>query len=213
NSKSKALRVVLFYILYCIVNEGVSFYLQKIQSENFMFLLYAFTIFEYSFFCYFIYLIFSKNLVKKIVPFIWIGFIIFAFIDLLFISEAKEFDSFTIGIESIVIILLCIAYLFSQLKDSNSTLVYSTFNFWVVITFLIYFCGTFFLYIMTAGMKDSVSFQKQYFVINISFNILKNLLLCVAMTMRLNNSIKKENKLSIELDDHIYIHKQINSPN
>ncbi len=205
NNKKNSLRVILFYILYCIVNEGMSFYLQNIRSPNFRYLLYAFTMVEYSFFCYFIYLVLTKNKTRKTIAFIWIGFLLFAFIDLFYVNKGKGFDSFTSGIESIIILLLCAYYLFSQIRGSNSLLIYSTFEFWVVITFLIYFSGTFFLYLMTDKMKENLNFRQLYFIINISFNILKNILLSIAMTMRLN-SINKQSKTLPKLDDNFFIH-------
>ncbi len=206
NSKQESLRVILFYILYCIVHEGMSFYLQSIRSENFKYLFYAFTIVEYSFFCYFIYLVISKNKIRKAIVFIWIGFLLFALIDLFYVNKGGGFDSFTSGIESIIILALCAYYLFSQIRGSNSLLIYSTFEFWVVITFLIYFSGTFFLYLMTDKMRENLNFQQLYFIINISFNILKNILLSIAMTMRLNNTIDKQSKTFPKLDDDLFIH-------
>lgn len=208
-SKQRSLRVILFYILYCIVNEGMSFYLQSIiKTPNFIMLLNLFTIIEYTFFCYFIYLIQPKGRLRKIVPFLWIGFILFAFADYVFFNKTHEFDSFASGIEAIIVLVLCMAYLFSQVRGNNSLLIYSTFNFWVVIAFFIYFSGTFFLYLMTDKMRVSVSFQKMYFVINISFNILKNLLLCVAMTMKLNGTVKEQNKIIPDLDDDLLIYQK-----
>lgn len=188
----------------------MSFYLQSIRSENFIFLLYAFTVVEYSFVCYFIYIILPSNSIKKLVPFVWIGFILFAIIDILYISTNREFDSFTIGIESIIIFTLCISYLITQLKSSNSLIIYTSFNFWVVITFLIYFCGTFFLYILTQNLGGQPAFQRQYFIINISFNILKNILLCVAMTMKLDNTVKQQKNGIPNLDDDIFISEKTN---
>jgi len=38
-------------------------------------------------------------------------------------------------------------------------------------------------------MLKSHEFQKIYFIINISFNIMKNVLLCVAMTMKTEKSV------------------------
>jgi len=187
----------------------MSFYLQSFGSPNTVYLFLLFTIVEYSFFCYFIYLILPKNLVKRSVPFVWIGFLLFAFIDYAFFSKAQEFDSIASGIESIIVLMLSIYFLFSQVKGANSLLIYSTFNFWAVIAFLIYFSGTFFLYLMTERMMHDVSFQKQYFIINISFNILKNLLLCVAMTMRVN-TVKQEKSVIPDLDDDFYIQNKIN---
>ena len=187
----------------------MSFYLQSIQSEAFLFLFYAFTIIEYSFFCYFIYLIIQESLVRKTVPFLWISFIAFELIDLIFINKGVRFDSFTSGIESLIILFLCISYIFIQLHGSNDLFVYSTFNFWVVITFLIYFSGTFFLYILAESMGGNIAFQRQYFIINIAFNILKNILLCIAMTMKLNDTVKEQKNFIPELDGEFSFSQKI----
>lgn len=133
----------------------------------------------------------------------WFGFIAVELIDLIFINKGEAFDSITSGIESILILFLCVSYLFIQLRGSNSLLIYSTFDFWVVITFLIYFCGTFFLYILAENMTANVSFQKQYFIINIAFNILKNILLCIAMTMKLNDTVNRQKSVIPHLDDEL----------
>jgi hypothetical protein len=119
----------------------------------------------------------------------------------------KSFDSFTIGIESIIIILLSIYYLFLQIKGSNNLMIYSTFNFWIIITFLIYFSSTFFLYLMLDSMKKDIHFQRLYFIINISFNILKNILLSVAMCMKTNQIISKTAIPLPELDDDVFFNK------
>ncbi len=94
------------------------------------------------------------------------------------------FDSFTVGVEATLIILMCIYYLVVQIKSTNNLLVYSTTNFWIAITFLIYMSGTFFLYIMAESMLNDKAFQIQYIVINAIFNILKNVLFSVAMLMK-----------------------------
>lgn len=204
NNKQKALRVIFFYVLYCVINEGLSFYLQSINSENFVYLLYTFTIVEYSFFCYFIYIILPKTFIKKIVPFLWISFVLLSLIDIIYISKERDFNSFATGIESIIILLLCSYYLFSQIRSSNSLVIYSTFNFWVVIAFLIFFSGTFFVYLLTNKMSRDPSFQTLYFIINISFNILKNILLCVAMTMRLQDTVIQQKTIVPDLDHGLF---------
>ena len=209
NSSEKTLRVILFYIIYCIINEGLSFYLQRIQAINFAWLLYSFTVIEYSFFCYFIYIVLPHNFIKKMIPFFWVSFIAFASVDYIFYNSGNEFGSFEVGVESILIILLCAYYLFYQVKSSNTLLVYSTFNFWVVIAFFLYFSGTFFLYLFTDKMARNPEFQKLYFIINIVVNIMKNVLLCVAMTMKseksLNYRSNKQDGLP-DLSDDLLIH-------
>jgi hypothetical protein len=81
---------------------------------------------------------------------------------------------------------MCIYYFFDQLKDSNTLLIYSSINFWIVIAFLIYLSGTFFLYIYADSMINDKAFVKQYIIINSSFNILKSILLAIAMLMKPN---------------------------
>ncbi len=200
-------------MLYCMGNEAMSYYLQSIQSESIIYLLYTFTVLEYSFFCYFIYLVIPQSFIKKSVLFFWGGFILFDLVDLIFLNKGKGFDSFAIGIECIIVLFLCISYLFFQLRKSNSFIIYSTFNFWVVITFFMYFSGTFFLYIFAESMAKNVAFQKQYFIINISFNILKNILLCVAMTMKLNDTAEQQKDRIPNLDEDIFISENINFRN
>ena len=86
--------------------------------------------------------------------------------------------------ECVLIIAMCIYYFFDQLKDSNTLLIYSSINFWIVIAFLIYLSGTFFLYIYADSMINDKAFIQQYIIINSSFGILKNILLGVAMLMK-----------------------------
>ena len=188
----------------------MGYYLQSIKSESFVILLHTFTLVEYTFFCAYIYLILPQSFLKKIIPYLWIGFIIFALVDLVYVNTGIEFDSIAIGIESLIVILLCIYYLFIQIKGTNSLVIYSTFNFWVIITFLIYFSGTFFLYILAQELKYNVAFRKDYFIINISFNILKNILLCVAMTMKSNDIVNEQKSAIPELDEDFFISKKIN---
>jgi hypothetical protein len=77
----------------------------------------------------------------------------------------------------------------------------------VIIAFLIYFSGTFFLYIMTENMWDNHDFRKIYFIINISFNILKNILLSIAMCMKTNDSIKPTPLSLPDLGDEDFFQK------
>lgn len=197
NNSEKTLRVIFFYILYCILNEALGYYLHKIHSENTFILFALFTVAEFSIFCLFYYYVISTPLIKKAIFPIWICFFIYALIDYFLINNMNGFDSITSGIESILIILMCIYYLVVQIKGSNNLLVYSTTSFWIIITFLIYLCGTFFLYIMAANMINDRAFRIQYSIINSAFNILKNILLSVAMLM--NRSIAP-NKMLINDD-------------
>lgn len=57
-------------------------------------------------------------------------------------------------------------------------------------------------------MKD-LEFQKLYFIINISFNVLKNILLSVAMCMKIN-SIAKSKDFFPDFDESVFFNKPTN---
>jgi len=144
---------------------------------------------------------------------LWLCFIIFYFIDLTFINKGQGFDSVAMGIECILVLFLCSSYLFLILRKSNNLFIYSTFEFWIVITFLIYFSGTFFLYILAESMRDNLAFRGQYFIINIAFNLLKNVLLSIALTKKLSDTVNQQKNTIPDLDDDLFISENVNFPN
>ena len=201
NNKEKTVRVIFFYTLYCILNEALGYYLQGEHLINpFIFFLALFTVLEFSFFCLFFYYAISIVVIKKIVLFTWLGFFIFSCIDFFYINKMGALGSVSIGIESILIIIMCVYYLYVQIRGSNNLFVYSTSNFWIIISFLIYLSGTFFLYIMADKMFYNETYRVQYNIINSAFNIIKNILLSVAMLMK-PVSANNHDKRYRDLDD------------
>lgn len=94
---------------------------------------------------------------------------------------------------------MCIYYFFDQLKQPNTFLIYSSINFWIIIAFLIYLSGTFFLFIYAESMLSNKEFLQQYIIINSSFALLKNILFSIAMLMKTNQN----NNLSIFPEDKL----------
>jgi hypothetical protein len=203
NNNEKTLKVVFYYILYCAVNEFTGLYLHEIGIEITPILFGIFTVVEFTFFSLFYYYALPTILIKKTVPKIWGIFLVFACVDFVLIDKMDTYGSFAVGVEYICIILMCIYYLLAQLKGVNNLSVYSTSNFWVIITFLIYTSGTFFLYIMADKMLSNRTFRIQYIFINSSFNILKNVLLALAMLMKHTpTNIQKQKNKSWDDDFH-----------
>ncbi len=185
-SEEKAVWVIFFYILYCAINEFISFYLQSINSYSILYLFSIFTIVELTFISFYFYLLIKdKLLTRKAIIFSWIGFIIYGIANIIYSKEMEAWDSIPMGIESLIILILSSYYLFIKIKRTNNLSFYTNFHFWVAVTFLLYFSGTFFLNIMAESMRRNPEYQMLYFGINIGFNILKNVLLAVAMTMKL----------------------------
>ena len=188
-SQEKAVWVIFFYILYCAINEFINLYLQQINSLFVLYLFSIFTIVEFSFICYYFLLIFDeKTKTRNVIKILWIGFTVFAILNISLNHKAEAWDSIPMGIESLIILMLSSYYLFIKIKRTNNFSFYTNFHFWVTVTFLLYFSGTFFLNIMAENMRRNPEYQFLYFGINIGFNILKNVLLAVAMTMKLNTT-------------------------
>lgn len=103
------------------------------------------------------------------------------------------FDSFSLSLASIFFIPYCILLLYEQMRDSNIMIVYSDKKFWIIVAFFLYFSGTLFLYIYINTLPKEQ--QSNYWSINNFFEILKNILFCVAFIM------KKRDKSEYSIDN------------
>jgi hypothetical protein len=95
-----------------------------------------------------------------------------------------RFDSFSVSLASIFIIPYCILLLYEKMRDSNIEFVYNNKKFWIIIAFLLYFSGTLFLYIYMNTLPEQQ--RSNYWTINNFFEILKNILFCIAFIMKKN---------------------------
>ena len=177
----------MLYIIYCALNELISYLLFVILQIEASYLYYLFSLFEFCFFAWYFYLVIHNSKIKQLLSFITAAFVIFVLIDYFFLRNKTSFNSISSGIETVLIIAMCIYYFFDQLKQPKAFLIYSSINFWIIIAFLVYLSGTFFLYIYAESMLTDPSFRKLYIIINSSFTILKAILLCVAMLMKPEN--------------------------
>jgi hypothetical protein len=128
----------------------------------------------------------TNKKITRYLPLTFIFFFAFNVVDYFFLRKKDSFNSLASGVEAILIIILCLIYFYEQLRDNSTLLIYTTHNFWIIIGFLIFFAGTFFLYIYTENTleHDGNAFSFQYGIINSVFNILKNILFAIAMFMK-----------------------------
>jgi len=114
----------------------------------------------------------------------------------LFTADINTFDSVPVAIEAILIIIYCIYFLYEQIITPTPKLIYSSPDFWVVVALLLYFCGTFFLYIYSQNYLGDSDFNKKYDIINSFFYILKNVILGLAMCVKAeqkNSTVTRKN--------------------
>lgn len=190
------MRVIFFYILYSTVSTAVSYYLFKIAKINASYINDIYTVAEYLFFSAFLYHITTLPKFKRVLILLSAIFILFFLCDYFFLRKPQAFNSTISGVEAVMVIILCVIYFFEQIRHPTAALIYSSINFWIIISFLLYLSGTFFLFILTENMIQDRTFLRQYSIINSIFVIIKYVILAIAMTMKSNST----NPTNIPLD-------------
>jgi hypothetical protein len=76
------------------------------------------------------------------------------------------------------------------------------------VAILLYFSGTFFIILYAQSQIENDSFQFQYSVINNAFDILKNLLLGLAMIMQSGDKNNNISRIDFSnLDEHLNLNR------
>lgn len=172
-----------------ILNFGVNIFSNLYRTE--LTLLYAlFTPLEYLAFSYFLYLNIREKLFRKLIIFSNLFFITFLLLFYFVLSPPEmKIDSIPIGIETILILVFSFYYLYEQANDTNNLFIYNKYSFWIVLGFIIYLSGSFFIYIFTNQLSYK-EIHKYWFLTNI-FSILKNVFFTIAIIINANQHTKK----------------------
>ncbi|WP_462254092.1 hypothetical protein [Ferruginibacter sp.] len=85
-------------------------------------------------------------------------------------------------------IIIIIFYFFERLKDNSGDIIFSTFPFWFAVALIANFSGNFllFAYSETTPVKDA-NFKINYTIIYGTVTFIKNILLCIAVSIKDNN--------------------------
>ena len=174
---------LLTYLIYSLLSDT---FINPVVSHTFHKPYLGFRIFTIVEYCLLTVLLY-KNIksqgFKKVMLFISIIFVLYAFFDI-FQGNSDSFDSYPSGLECILLIAYCIYFLFEKINEPDSLFLYNTPTFWVVVGLILYFSGTFFLYIYSQNNVGNESFQMTYKFVNSGFNILKLLLISVAFLVK-----------------------------
>lgn len=184
-NKGSKLWVIFIYAVISFLSDRVLLFLLKTKEYQIIkYSIYClFTVLEYSLFTYYIYVLIRKQFFKYTIIFLSIILYLIAIYNYYAnVGKIGWFDSFTSSLESIFIILYCIFYLFEEINSPSTTLIYESYKFWLILSFLLYLSGELFLFIYAANFGENEI--RIYWNINYSVNILKNILFCVAMIMK-----------------------------
>ena len=190
-NKEGRLWVIFAYTITSIITDFV-FNSFDLPQEAKFYLFSFFTILEYSLFALFLYLnLQSLNIKRAIIAgsALFFGFAFFNIIN----TVNYNFDSLPASIESILVIIFCVSFLYEQINDTEVSFVYASKRFWVIVAILIYLSATLFLFI--SSMYLTLEERREYWFINSISNFLKNVLLSIAFMLpkhKTTSPIKKD---------------------
>jgi hypothetical protein len=190
-SKQGFFSLIAFYSFYCIFSDLVlsKLSLKYLESELYSFRL--FTIVEYSIITFFIFKLIVSDLFKRLIKIGSVFFIVVSILDI-YTSSFKSFDSLPSGLESILVLSYCLFFVYEKMTSNefsfNGTI-------WITIGFILFFSGTFFLFILSQNNFKDRSFILTYGYIVAIFNIIKNSFITIGIFSESNNSNRTSHKL------------------
>ena len=176
-------RALLFLAAYSLLDLFLNYYTKNFNKTLSLYVWSTFTLVEYALFTYILWLNIKNKIFKKAILWISIAFISFTVIYNVK-TNFKNIDSIPIGMETILIFIYSFFYLYEQMNDATVLFIYSKYQFWVVIGFLIYLAGSFFIFIFANRVKDVA----RYWYITNAFYVFMNLMFLIAFYIKIKKS-------------------------
>lgn len=181
---STVLKVLFLYVILCTIIEIVSIILAQYDIYN-LFLSHTLTFLEFSIFTFIFFNILKINERKTLLITIILTFLLICLIDLEFISGYKKINEFSRNVECFTLITFAILYFKNFIQQTEYQNPLKLFSFWFSTATIIYFSGSFFLFIFSNNILDkSPATFLALFTIHSVFNITFNILLAVSFTKK-----------------------------
>jgi hypothetical protein len=183
-NKGEGLWVIFLYCVCSVVAEIVAIILDEKHMAYFW---PCYTVAEYTIFAYFFYTAFKKKKTRYIPV---VGTLIFYLIVIItfYNRTTRAFDSLSASMESILMIIYSIVFLYDQITSPEIMYVFNTKKFWIVAATFLYFSSTLFLFLFAANFTNQE--HSTYWIINNFFEILKNTLFCISFAMKKSDANK-----------------------
>ena len=190
-SKSKRLKVFYIYVIYfaCLIFFQLLLKYYFRSREIYFLSIRINHVVEFCLLAYFLQSSFYNLTVRKILKATFPLYLIYSIYNYI-ISDKITFGADPAIVESLLMISILIYFFFEKIKYEIQTPLYESKIFWIAVALFIYFSGNFFLLIYSKTMINDLNFRNQYVIIYNTFNIIKNLLLCVALMMKPDNNKK-----------------------
>lgn len=162
-----------------------------------------YNVIEYSLLAYFFSLYIKNNIVRNLLLISVIPFIGFCIYDYVNAKEATlALDPLIF--EYLVLLVFIIYFFFEVMQASVMEPIYHKAIFWISVGFIINFSGNFFLFLYSKNSYNNEAFRNSFTIIYCTVTIIKNILLCIAVTIR-------ENKIDSPIFTNSYIDSELDS--
>lgn len=191
--KLKSGRLIVIYLISGVVVDLFISPLFLLLFQSPFLGAHLFTLIEFSIISIFLFYNTSTTN-KKIVFFIGTFFFICTFSYENFIITQKSFDSISTGISTLIILIYSIYFLYNKANSPNGLINFDL-SFLVIVSFVIYFSGTFFIYILSKNNLIDIKFQQSYIIINSLILALRNIIISFSFIQKVKETklILKEN--------------------
>ncbi len=173
--------------------------------ENYYLVTRAYNILEYLLLSYLFYLYIKNKLVRNILLFSSIPFCLFCIYDFI-VSKAPSLAFYPLITEYLILLLFIIYFFFEVIQESFVEPIYQKAIFWISVAFIINFSGNFFLLLYSVNSFQDEEFRNAFTLIYSSVTILKNILLCIAVTIKENhtdNQFFNDTAIDSQLDNYL----------
>ncbi|MDJ1485702.1 hypothetical protein QNI19_35065 [Cytophagaceae bacterium DM2B3-1] len=176
---------IVFYLLSITLPvELVSVWLWKVHINN-NFIFHFYTVAEFLLLAI-IYRKHLNTLIKSVhVLAVMIAFVLFAVINTVFFQSLKQFNSHTIFVECILLIVLAILYFYKELRDLENRHLERVPMFWINASVITYFSGSLVLfYVANDLISESMKTKGVIWGTHALFNIVHYVLYAIALLIR-----------------------------
>lgn len=173
----------------------------------------VYNVIEYSLLSYLFFLYIKNGIMRKILLFSIFPFIVFCIWDYL-IAEKPSIPFLPLVFEYLILLGFIIYYFFEVIQETVMEPIYQKTIFWISVGFIINFSGNFFVLLSSIKSFEDEAFRDVFTIIYSSVTILKNILLCISLTVKEtvseNDSTIRDINLNTELDAFLSFKKANN---
>ncbi len=152
---------------------------------SYFFVTRIYSVLEYSILSYLFYLYIKNGVLRRILLYSIIPFIVFSIVNYLGASK-PSIPFLPLVFEYLVLLAFIIYFFFEVLQEMVTEPIYHRPIFWISVGFIINFSGNFFVLLSSIKSFDDEAFRDIFTIIYSSVTILKNVLLCISLTVKEN---------------------------